>query len=246
MARLLEAKSLAKKGYDLARKSYVAKPVLHDTKVSIFSLFLNIQALTSRQSLLDMMETNISRAERDNDLIYHQLVPPIATIPAIQEVSLVQSVVPPGLKDPKSVLGDEPVIFGDLVGWGARVAVDIYHDRRESWLKEDILSRVSALDLILDRFVVHLAGGVHMIYQFRRRTLQELSLPASLDALERPVGLPPSLLRKAEEVRIEDGPSRIDGSLENVDLLAERNRAVLDEVSRFYFCCIPYGSYRLT
>ena len=62
------------------------------------------------------------------------------------------------------------------------------------------------------------------------RTLSELRLPASLEALDKPVGIPPSLLRKAEEVRLEDGPSRIDGSFDAVDVLAERNRAILDEV----------------
>lgn len=70
-----------------------------------------------------MVQTNITRAERDNDLIYHQDVPPISALPAIQEVPMVQSSVPAGLQDPKVALGDDGVIFSDLVGWGARVAV---------------------------------------------------------------------------------------------------------------------------
>ena len=66
------------------------------------------------------------------------------------------------------------------------------------------------------------------------RTLQELRLPASLEALDKPVGLPPSLLRKAEEVRLEDGPARIDGSLENAEHLAQRCREILDQVRLDY------------
>lgn len=33
LARLLKAKEVAKSGYDLARRNYVAKPVLEDVKV---------------------------------------------------------------------------------------------------------------------------------------------------------------------------------------------------------------------
>ena len=75
------------------------------------------------QSLIDTLERNITRAERDNDLIYHQDVPPISAIPSIQEISMVQSSIPAGLQDPKSALTNEDVIFGDLVAWGAKVAI---------------------------------------------------------------------------------------------------------------------------
>jgi programmed cell death 6-interacting protein len=57
-----------------------------------------------------------------------------------------------------------------------------------------------------------------------------LNLPSALEALERPIGLPPSLLRKAEEVRLEDGPTRIGASIEAVKRLAHQDLAILDEV----------------
>jgi len=60
--------------------------------------------------------------------------------------------------------------------------------------------------------------------------LRQLNLPAALEALERPVGLPPSLLRKAEEVRLEDGPSKIEASIEDVERLAHQDLAILEEV----------------
>lgn len=49
------------------------------------------------------------------------------------------------------------------------------------------------------------------------------------------MGLPPSLLQKAEEVRVEDGPARIEASIENVQKLAQQDMAILDEVG---FCSI--------
>ena len=76
--------------------------------------------------MIDTLEKNYSRAERDNDLIYHHDIPPFSSLPTIQEISMVQSNVPPGLQDPRTAIGNEGVIFGDLVGWGARVAVGEY------------------------------------------------------------------------------------------------------------------------
>lgn len=62
------------------------------------------------------------------------------------------------------------------------------------------------------------------------RSLRHLNLPSSLEALEKPIGLPPSLLRKAEEVRQEDGPEKIQASLEDVSRLAHQDQTILDDV----------------
>lgn len=71
-------------------------------------------------------------------------------------------------------------------------------------------------------------------YQSCCSTLRELNLPTSIDALERPIGLPPSLLKKAEAVRLEEGPDRIEESIENVERFAEHNSRLLDEVKRIH------------
>ena len=62
------------------------------------------------------------------------------------------------------------------------------------------------------------------------RELQILKLPAALDALDKPIGLPPSLLKKAEEVRLEDGPERAEKLFEDVQTLSRRAQAILTEV----------------
>ena len=64
--------------------------------------------------------------------------------------------------------------------------------------------------------------------------LDSLKLPAALEALDRPIGLPPSLLKKAEEVRLENGPDRIETSIRDVEALANHNSALLDEVRATY------------
>ncbi|KAF8656828.1 hypothetical protein AX16_002376 [Volvariella volvacea WC 439] len=194
ISRLQQAQLKAKKAYDVARKGRIAPAVIADI-----------------QSLLETVQKSLARAERDNDLIYHQDVPALSTLPTISPAELAKPVVPPGLLDLSSQLGSHTPLFSRLLGWGAREAISIYNERKR--------------DIVQNRIV----GAAQEIKDADGRTLHELSLPASLEALERPVGLPPSLLAKAEEVRLEDGPARIEASLEDVQKLAQRDQAILNE-----------------
>lgn len=197
------------------------------------------------QSLLDVLQKNLARAERDNDLIYHKDIPPPSAIAPIQPVLMAQPTLLPGLSDPRSVVGGDRVLFGELLSWGAREAVstlfpaitqsscpirysDIYNDNKQILVKERITDFAQELDNQVDQSVPSLYPCPPTDRQ--HRTLRSLNLPSSLEALERPIGLPPSFLKKAEQVRSEQGPERIETFLENVELLAHRAMALLDEV----------------
>ena len=69
------------------------------------------------------MQKDLARAQRDNDLIYHKDVPSSSAITPIQDVIMVQGNLLPGLSDPKSVVSGGRIVFGELLGWGAREAV---------------------------------------------------------------------------------------------------------------------------
>ncbi|KAF8589825.1 pH-response regulator [Ramaria rubella] len=196
LARLDIARVEAKKGLEVARKGNIARAVQDDIK-----------------SLYETLETSYKRAERDNDLIYHHTVPSTSSVLPLQELKdVAPGVIPFGLKDPKTVVKEDETILGELVGWGVRVAVDIYRERRNDWVQLEIVERAAQLD----------AAYTSM--------LRSLNLPATLDALDRPIGLPPSLLGKAEEVRLEDGMNRIPMLLDDVRRLTRRNSAALDEI----------------
>ncbi|KAG2367812.1 BRO1-domain-containing protein [Suillus spraguei] len=141
-------------------------------------------------------------------------VPAPSSVPAIQEVSMVQCIIPPGLRDPKSVIGDDRIIFAEMLGWGARkpsVGRDIYNNNKGNLLQEKIVEPAQNLNDEADKI------------------LQSLNLPSSLEALERPIGLPPSLLKKAEEIRLEQGPTKIDVYLDDVQRLSRHVLGILDE-----------------
>ncbi|KAI0689995.1 BRO1-domain-containing protein [Cytidiella melzeri] len=194
IARLTLANSAVRRGHEIGRKGRVMPPVLKDI-----------------QALVDIFQANLTRAERDNDLIYHHEVPAASSLPQIKEISMVQSLGLEALTDPKMAIGNDAVIFGDLLGYGAKVAIDIYQERRKNWIEEEVLARAQ-----------HMGDAASSL-------LQSLNLPAALEAMEKPIGLPPSLLKKAEEVRSEDGPVRIPLSIENVRKVAQMNKALLDE-----------------
>jgi hypothetical protein len=67
--------------------------------------------------------------------------------------------------------------------------------------------------------------------------LQSLNLPGSIQALERPAGLPPSLLKKAEEVESEGGVQRIQSLLTEVQRLSKYNSKLLSDVCPTFFRC---------
>lgn len=60
--------------------------------------------------------------------------------------------------------------------------------------------------------------------------MRDLSLPTVLDALEKPISLPPSLLAKAREIREHDAPPLIEQYLEVIEELSSQNSNTLDEV----------------
>ena len=64
------------------------------------------------------------------------------------------------------------------------------------------------------------------------RTLQSLGLPGSITALDRPTGLPPALLQKAEEIQAQGGVAKVQALLQEVSRVARANNDTLEEVSR--------------
>lgn len=60
--------------------------------------------------------------------------------------------------------------------------------------------------------------------------MQALNLPGALQALEQPVGLPPSLLSHIDEIVAEGGVRVLHEMHENVRNLSRQNAAILDEI----------------
>ncbi|KZT56974.1 BRO1-domain-containing protein [Calocera cornea HHB12733] len=192
IARLHLAAGFVKKGLAEARRG-VSQLVVNDIT-----------------SLSKAVNEHIARAERDNDLIYHQDVPAASSLPPIQARNVTNPSPVDGMKDPRRALGGK-VLFEQLMPWAVTRAIFVYQERKKDWLEEEIIAKDEELD------------------QIATRTLQELNLPAALDALERPVGLPPSLLGKAEEVRKAGGVKCVQALFADVGKIAESNLKILED-----------------
>lgn len=122
---------------------------------------------------------------------------------------------PKQVSDPFEFLGDQaefgPALFARLVPFSVHVAISIYEERRDRMVNQNIIQELQALT---DRM---------------QETLASFGLPGSLQALEKPLGLPPNLGQRAEEIRQADAVNRIPKSFADVDKLRAADLAIFEE-----------------
>ncbi|BDD61184.1 hypothetical protein MAP00_006254 [Monascus purpureus] len=158
---------------------------------------------------------DLKRADKDNDVIYLQAVPPKSELKSIDRASMVVAKAPSQVTDAISMLGDNgPLgqpLFSKLVPYAVHIAASIYSDRRDRLVNETIIGE---LESMTDKL---------------RDLLSSLNLPGSLQALEKPLGLPPTLVSHAEEMRQQDGLNRLRRSLSDTAKVKANDKAVYNE-----------------
>lgn len=142
-------------------------------------------------------------------------VPPKSELKPLSRASAVKPVTPPQLSKPIDYLGDDAefgaALFTRLVPFSVHQATSIYEERRDRLVNQQIISQLEAL-----------TEDVHA-------ALTSLGLPGSLQALEKPLGLPHSLTQHADELRQAEALSRITKSMADIDKLRAADREVYDE-----------------
>ncbi|GMK55878.1 hypothetical protein CspeluHIS016_0209340 [Cutaneotrichosporon spelunceum] len=166
------------------------------------------------RSLSSAIKSSLDRAVRDNDLVYIDPVPTASQLASITGVGMVKLNTPTEIVEPIAWLmnggtGQSP-LFSQLVPYGVHLALSIYDDRKDTMVRE-------------------MDGKREELDSVAASTLQSLNLPGSLQALERPVGLPPSLIKKAEEVDAAGGADKIRSLLMDVKRLSKSNAKVLED-----------------
>ncbi|OJJ53072.1 hypothetical protein ASPSYDRAFT_62270 [Aspergillus sydowii CBS 593.65] len=179
------------------------------------SRWINRTVLGDLQGLKNRVSEDLKRAEKDNDMIYLHAVPPKSELKLIDRASMVASKAPSQVTDAISLLGDKgPLgqpLFSKLVPYAVHIAASIYSDRRDRLVNEQIIGE---LETMTDKL---------------RDLLSSLNLPGSLQALEKPLGLPPTLVSHAEEMRQQDGLYRLRKSLQDIANVKSNDRAVYKE-----------------
>ncbi|PYH73967.1 putative pH signal transduction protein PalA [Aspergillus vadensis CBS 113365] len=179
------------------------------------SRWINRTVLGDLQGLKTRVTEDLKRAEKDNDIIYLNPVPPKSELKLIDRASMVAAKAPSQVTDAISMLGENgPLgqpLFSKLVPYAVHIAASIYSDRRDRLISENIIGE---LENMTDKL---------------RDLLSSLNLPGSLQALEKPLGLPPTLVSHAEEMRQQDGLNRLRKSLEDTAKVKANDRAVYNE-----------------
>ncbi|WWC90377.1 pH-response regulator protein palA/RIM20 [Kwoniella dendrophila CBS 6074] len=170
--------------------------------------------ISDLKNLQSAIKSSLERAVRDNDLVYVSPIPPANQLAPINGVGMVKVAIPSEISDPIAWLmsggAGMPALFSALVPYGVHLALSIYDDRKDTLVRE-------------------LDGKREELDGVAASTLQSLNLPGSIQALEKPVGLPPSLLKKAEEVDAAGGVDRIKHLLSEVTRLSQANAQSLNE-----------------
>lgn len=179
------------------------------------SRFINKVIVGDLNGLKTRATEDLKRAEKDNDVIYMQPVPPKPELRTIERANMVAPKPPNEVSESMSMIGEGllygPPLFAKLVPYAVHVAATIYVERRDRLINQSIIADLEAMTARL------------------RELLQSLNLPGSLQALEKPLGLPPSLVSKAEELRQQDGIHRIQKTMEDTAKVKANGKAIFLE-----------------
>lgn len=217
VARLKDAVACVGEGLKEGKGGYLSKIVVED---------LN--------SLKKRVEDHLARAERDNDVIYLSMslhrnsssiasptdtltdpVPPKSELKILDRATMAIARVPPQVATPLEYLGDKgefgPALFTKLVPYSVHLAVSIYEERRDRMVNQNVIGELENLN-----------ERIHEI-------LSSLNLPGSIQAFEKPLGLPGTLVQHAEEIRQADARNRLLRSFADIDKLRATDMAMFEE-----------------
>ncbi|KZM25104.1 hypothetical protein ST47_g3737 [Ascochyta rabiei] len=177
--------------------------------------YINKLVLADLNGLKNRVSEDLKRAEKDNDMIYLLPVTPKAELKILDRANMVVSRVPKEIAESNALLGEKgelgPALFSKLVPYSVHLAASIYVDRRDRLVNTTIVEELE-----------NLTAQIHEV-------LRSLNLPGSLQALEKPLGLPPGLMAHAEEIRQQDGIHRLERSMEDTKKLMYSDQAVYSE-----------------
>lgn len=177
--------------------------------------WINKIVLGDLNGLKSRVSEDLKRAEKDNDIIYLMPVPPKSELRTLDRAGMATARVPNEVSDPASTLGEGGIygqpLFAKLVPYAVHIAASIYEERKNR------LVNVSVID--------ELEGLTNQV----KDLLQSLNLPGSLQALEKPLGLPPSLTTHAEEIRQQDGVHRLRRSMHETSKLKANDTTIYQE-----------------
>lgn len=179
------------------------------------SSYVNRAVQADLNGLKARVQEDLKRAEKDNDTIYLIPEPTKPELKVLERASMVTSRVPPEVQKSQELLGEHGELgrplFAKLVPYSVHVAASIYEDRRDRLVNQSIIAQLDEM-----------TGRIQDL-------LSSLNLPGSLQALEKPLGLPPGLASHADEVRQANGVHNLHAIIADTDKVKSNVRQMYQE-----------------
>lgn len=171
--------------------------------------------LADLKALIEKTAERLAAAEKDNNVIYVQRIPPMDQLAAIGRAQMAKAAdFPPSLPDgsqPKDLA--QPPLFERLVPFAVHRALSVYSAKRDDLINgEDRRLRSST--------------------EAAWAALASLNLPGAIEAMEQPIGLPQTLIDRSVEVRSQGGARALEESWGTLSALAEKDASLLAEATR--------------
>jgi programmed cell death 6-interacting protein len=151
------------------------------------------------------IQRDLAQTEKDNNVIYSDLIPELSKIPPVGRAALAK---PVPLALPASNHQD---LFAKVVPLTVHNAIATYESRKDALIQAEV-------------------GKLREASQILNGVLSSLNLPAAIEDVSGNE-VPPSLLEKAKAVRENGGVLTVKTMFENLPELQQRNKEILDEVS---------------
>jgi programmed cell death 6-interacting protein len=111
--------------------------------------WINRTVLGDLNGLKSRVSEDLKRAEKDNDGIYINPVPPKSELKTIERASMVLAKAPSQVTDAISMLGDNgPLgqpLFSKLVPYAVHIAASIYSDRRDRLVNDTLIGELESM-----------------------------------------------------------------------------------------------------
>lgn len=188
VARLRDCIKACEEG--LSSGKYVVAPVLDDLR-----------------GLYTKAREDYKQAQKDNDLIYLQIVP--TTLPAYNIGDLIaKPISPPGVDLRSSSVPD---LFKDLLPHALYQASKAYFQKLQDFLRKNIITDIENLTQALHDDLIR------------------KNLPGCLSAIEEPQGIPHDLFVKSDDIKTHGGSARLQSGIDDMVIFSHRSKALLEE-----------------
>lgn len=160
-----------------------------------FKKYVNSLVLADLQGLTEIVQTTLSLAERDNDLIYLQIVPgdnELKIFPSNLTINVIK------------LQFEESRIFKDLLPFFIIQVAQAYRERQDNYIEQTIVSPIHSLNNLITKF------------------LTDRDLPASIDAIQQTENLPDSIVQHSQEIMGRGGLQYIEGFLRELNQLSKK------------------------